>query len=164
MARRQDLVRNKRRQETALCPPPASKSSKRCWRGWILSLARKMAYWAIEPSTQSSFIKGSPAFPSTANRPSISCWIYIGSPAQCQPRNPQLPCPPTSDKPVMPIWSRMTLSVITCPPDPRRASHGDAPISKDAQRRHGVKESGLRWGVSAPRLRCGVCPLRQQRA
>jgi hypothetical protein len=37
-------------------------------------------------------------------------------------------------------------------------------IGKDAQRRHGVKEPGLRWGVWAPRLRCGACPMREHRA
>jgi len=80
--------------------------------------------------------------------------------------NPPLPCPPTSDKPVMPTWGGMTLSVVSwqCPPDSMCASHGDAPIGKDAQRRHGVKKTRPSVGVSAPRLRCGACPMRQHRA
>jgi hypothetical protein len=34
-------------------------------------------------------------------------------------------------------------------------------IGKEAQRRHGVKEPGLRWGVSAPLLRCDACRMRK---
>ncbi len=37
-------------------------------------------------------------------------------------------------------------------------------IGKQAQRRHGVIEPGLRWGVSAPRLRCGARPIAAHRA
>jgi len=36
-------------------------------------------------------------------------------------------------------------------------------IGKEAQRRYGVKEPGLRWVVAAPRLRCGACPMRKHR-
>jgi hypothetical protein len=32
-------------------------------------------------------------------------------------------------------------------------------IGKDAQRRHGAKAPGLRWGKSAPRVRCGARPM-----
>ncbi len=30
---------------------------------------------------------------------------------------------------------------------------------KDPQRRHGAKEPGLRWGESAPRVRCDARPM-----
>jgi len=32
-------------------------------------------------------------------------------------------------------------------------------IGKDTQRRHGAKEPGLRWGKSAPRVRCDARPM-----
>jgi len=32
-------------------------------------------------------------------------------------------------------------------------------IDKGVQRRHGMKAPGLRWGKSAPRVRCGACPM-----
>ncbi|MEE8559778.1 MAG: hypothetical protein V3S88_03605 [Alphaproteobacteria bacterium] len=32
---------------------------------------------------------------------------------------------------------------------------------KDTQRRHGAKEPGLRWGKSAPRVRCDARPMRR---
>ncbi|MBT4711620.1 MAG: hypothetical protein HOB82_08865 [Alphaproteobacteria bacterium] len=37
-------------------------------------------------------------------------------------------------------------------------------IGKEAQQRHGAKESGLRWGQSAPRVRCGSHPMAAHRA
>ncbi|MEE9251343.1 MAG: hypothetical protein V3U93_09515, partial [Alphaproteobacteria bacterium] len=35
---------------------------------------------------------------------------------------------------------------------------------KDAQRRHGAKGPGLRWGKSAPRVRCDARPMLKHRA
>ena len=35
---------------------------------------------------------------------------------------------------------------------------------KDAQRRHGAKGPGLRWGKSAPRVRCDARPMPRHRA
>ena len=35
----------------------------------------------------------------------------------------------------------------------------DRYIGKDTQRRHGAKEPGLRWGKSAPRVRCDARPM-----
>jgi hypothetical protein len=32
-------------------------------------------------------------------------------------------------------------------------------IGKEAQKRHGAKESGLRWGQLAPRVRCDARPM-----
>jgi len=42
----------------------------------------------------------------------------------------------------------------------------EAPMlrSSDSQRRHGAKESGLRWGQSAPRVRCDTRPMAPHRA
>ena len=37
-------------------------------------------------------------------------------------------------------------------------------IDKEVQRRHGVKEPGLRWGKSALRVRYGSCPILRHRA
>ncbi|MEE9249820.1 MAG: hypothetical protein V3U93_01675, partial [Alphaproteobacteria bacterium] len=37
-------------------------------------------------------------------------------------------------------------------------------IGKDAQRRHGAKAPGLRWGKSAPRVRCDARPMLRHRA
>jgi len=37
-------------------------------------------------------------------------------------------------------------------------------IGKEALQRHGAKESGLRWGQSAPRVRCDARPMAPHRA
>ena len=61
-------------------------------------------------------------------------------------------------------WTQDLQPVVSHDADLLRL-YGDARrIGKEAQRRHGIKEPGLRWVVSAPRLRCDACPKDAHRA